>query len=107
MTDTEKKEAEEVLSGLIDGNLRNAVLHMLVNQDVASILAKEDGGYLTAEEICGKTSNQLKPKQLERMLRYAASLGVIKEKGREGVPEFGKSLVTDLLQKSGDAVNAR
>merc|ERR1719495_2071537 len=77
--------------------MRSMVLHLLTSHDIVSLFAKE-GRSLTAEEISALSDNKFRTKYLERMLRYAASLGIVTEEDKDGKPAFGRSLVTDLLQ---------
>ena len=100
MTDTELRSAVELLEEMMDGTARGVLLHLLTSQDVVTVLGGEDS-YLTADEICRKSGNTLRPSYLQRMLRYAASLGAVGERSRDGVPEFCRTLVTDLLRRGG------
>ena len=108
MDEAKQSRAERVLAELTEGAVRSKVLHLLVTHDIGTILGQEGAGYLTAEEICGRTVKRLLPDHVERVLRYAACLGVVEERGRDGVAEFGRTAVSDMLMKSdGAAVNSR
>ena len=107
MAEDECKKAAELIACLNDGQKRFSLLHLLANQDIATVLNKADGAYLTAQEISQKTPNKLNPLRLERMMRYGATIGVVKESSRGGVPEFAKTLASDMIRKSDEAMNHR